>query len=49
MYYSVISMSYTVLYTFVYDGLIFNKSINKKLGDIVLRDERFFYYDILSV
>ncbi|MGB2693169.1 MAG: diphthine--ammonia ligase [Thermodesulfobacteriota bacterium] len=36
-------------HTFVYEGPIFNKSINKKLGDIVLRDERFFYCDILTV
>ncbi|TFG74955.1 MAG: diphthine--ammonia ligase [Thermodesulfobacteriales bacterium] len=36
-------------HTFVYDGPIFNKNINKKLGEIVLRDERFYYCDILPV
>jgi uncharacterized protein (TIGR00290 family) len=36
-------------HTFVYDGPNFNKNINKKLGEIVLRDERFYYCDILPV
>ncbi len=36
-------------HTFVYDGPIFNKQIPHKLGDIVLRDERFYYCDILFV
>ncbi len=36
-------------HTFVYEGPIFNKNINKKLGEIVLRDERFYYCDILPI
>ncbi|MCZ6791534.1 MAG: diphthine--ammonia ligase [Candidatus Dadabacteria bacterium] len=34
-------------HTFVYDGPIFKKPIAHRLGDIVLRDERFYYCDIL--
>lgn len=33
-------------HTFTYDGPIFNNPIDHKLGEIVLRDERFFYCDI---
>ncbi len=36
-------------HTFVYDGPIFSKKINHKLGEIVLRDERFYYCDILPL
>jgi len=36
-------------HTFVYEGPIFNKSIDYHIGDIVLRDERFYYCDILPV
>jgi len=36
-------------HTFVYEGPIFNKSINYHIGDIVLRDERFYYCDVLPV
>ena len=36
-------------HTFVYGGPIFNKSIDYHIGDIVLRDERFYYCDILPV
>ena len=43
---SMITRSYD---TFVYEGPIFNKNINKKLGEIVLRDERFYYCDILPI
>jgi len=42
-------MSYTIYYIFVYDGPIFNKRIDHKLGEVVLRDERFYYCDILPV
>ncbi|MCZ6555609.1 MAG: diphthine--ammonia ligase [Candidatus Dadabacteria bacterium] len=34
-------------HTFTYDGPIFKKPIAHRLGDIVLRDERFYYCDIL--
>jgi len=34
-------------HTFVYDGPIFKQRIDHKLGEIVLRDERFYYCDIL--
>ncbi|MEM7008548.1 MAG: diphthine--ammonia ligase [Thermodesulfobacteriota bacterium] len=34
-------------HTFVYDGPIFNKVIPHTLGEIVLRDERFYYCDIM--
>jgi uncharacterized protein (TIGR00290 family) len=33
-------------HTFVYDGPIFKMPIDHRLGDIVLRDERFYYCDI---
>lgn len=36
-------------HTFVYDGPIFKKKIEHHLGDVVLRDERFYYCDILTV
>jgi len=36
-------------HTFVYDGQIFEKPIEHRLGEIVLRDERFYYCDILPV
>jgi len=35
-------------HTFTYDGPIFEKLIDHRLGDIVLRDERFYYCDILT-
>lgn len=35
-------------HSFVYDGPIFGKPIQVKKGEIVLRDERFFFCDILS-
>jgi uncharacterized protein (TIGR00290 family) len=34
-------------HSFVYDGPIFRKKISYTKGDIVLRDERFYYCDIL--
>ncbi len=34
-------------HTFVYDGPIFKSRIDHQLGEIVLRDERFYYCDIL--
>lgn len=34
-------------HTFVYEGPIFNNPIKHELGEIVLRDERFYYCDIL--
>jgi uncharacterized protein (TIGR00290 family) len=34
-------------HTFTYDGPIFEKPIDHRLGEIVLRDERFYYCDIL--
>jgi len=34
-------------HTFVHDGQIFKKPIDHRLGEIVLRDERFYYCDIL--
>jgi uncharacterized protein (TIGR00290 family) len=34
-------------HSFVYDGLIFEKRIAYTKGDIVLRDNRFYYCDIL--
>ncbi|MCZ6527924.1 MAG: diphthine--ammonia ligase [Candidatus Dadabacteria bacterium] len=36
-------------HTFVYDGPIFKNPIDHELGEIVLRDERFYYCDILPV
>ncbi len=36
-------------HTFVYDGQIFKNPIDHELGEIVLRDERFYYCDILPV
>ena len=35
-------------HSFVYDGPIFNKPIKVKIGDIVLRDNRFYYCDLMS-
>jgi uncharacterized protein (TIGR00290 family) len=35
-------------HTFTYDGPIFNNPIDHRLGEIVLRDERFYYCDIFS-
>ena len=34
-------------HTFVHDGPIFKKPIDHRLGEIVLRDERFYYCDIV--
>ena len=34
-------------HTFVHDGPIFKKPIDHRLGEIVLRDERFYYCDVL--
>jgi len=34
-------------HTFVYDGPVFNTPISHELGEIVLKDERFYYCDIL--
>ncbi len=34
-------------HTFTYDGPVFNTPISHELGEIVLRDERFYYCDIL--
>lgn len=34
-------------HTFVYDGPIFNRRINHKRGEIVLKDERFYYCEVL--
>ena len=34
-------------HTFVYDGPTFNKPIDHRLGEIILRDERFCYCDVL--
>jgi len=36
-------------HTFVYDGPIFKNRIGHHLGEIVLRDKRFYYCDILPV
>jgi len=36
-------------HTFVYDGPIFKNPIDHELGEIVLRDGRFYYCDILPV
>jgi uncharacterized protein (TIGR00290 family) len=36
-------------HTFVYDGPIFKNRIDHQLGEIVLRDGRFYYCDILPV
>jgi len=36
-------------HTFTFDGPIFKKPIDHRLGEIVLRDERFYYCDILPV
>jgi len=36
-------------HTFVYDGPIFKSRIGHQLGEIVLRDGRFYYCDILPV
>ncbi len=38
-----------IYYTFVYDGPIFKDRIDHQLGEIVLRDGRFYYCDILPV
>lgn len=35
-------------HTFAYDGPIFKKPIDHRLGEIVLRDQRFYYCDILA-
>ncbi len=35
-------------HTFVYAGPIFNRPIELRRGEIVLRDERFMYCDLLS-
>jgi uncharacterized protein (TIGR00290 family) len=34
-------------HSFVYDGPIFRKSVSHKIGDIILRDNRFFYCDLI--
>jgi uncharacterized protein (TIGR00290 family) len=34
-------------HTFTYDGPVFNTPISHELGEIVLKDERFYYCDIL--
>ena len=34
-------------HTFVYDGPIFDKRVNHKVGEIVLRDERFYYCEVM--
>jgi len=34
-------------HTFTYDGPIFKNPIDHRLGEIVLRDERFYYCDVL--
>ncbi len=34
-------------HSFVYDGPIFRKSVSHKTGDIILRDNRFFYCDLI--
>jgi uncharacterized protein (TIGR00290 family) len=36
-------------HSFVYDGPIFKNSIPHKVGEIVLRDERFYYCDLIPV
>ena len=36
-------------HSFVYDGPIFNQSVNVKKGDILLRDERFYFCDLLLI
>jgi len=36
-------------HSFVYDGPIFNERIPYTKGEIVLRDERFYYHDLKSV
>ncbi|HEX3036109.1 MAG TPA: diphthine--ammonia ligase [Thermodesulfobacteriota bacterium] len=36
-------------HTFVYDGPIFKESILYTVGDVVLRDSRFYYCDLLPV
>jgi uncharacterized protein (TIGR00290 family) len=36
-------------HSFVYDGPIFRKRIAFTMGDIVLRDNRFYYCDLISV
>ena len=35
-------------HTFAYDGPIFKKPIDHGLGDVVLRDQRFYYCDIFA-
>lgn len=35
-------------HTFAYDGPIFKNPINHRLGEIVLRDQRFYYCDIFA-
>ncbi len=34
-------------HSFAYDGPIFDRRIHHQLGDVVLRDERFYYCDLL--
>ncbi len=36
-------------HTFVYDGLIFRKAIPFKLGEVVLRDSRFYFCDLIPL
>jgi uncharacterized protein (TIGR00290 family) len=36
-------------HSFVYDGPLFRQSISFRLGDIVLRDERFYFCDLMPV
>jgi len=36
-------------HSFVYDGPIFKEKIAYKLGEVVLRDERFYYCDLIPV
>jgi len=36
-------------HSFVYDGPIFKEKILHKLGEVVLRDERFYYCDLIPL
>jgi uncharacterized protein (TIGR00290 family) len=36
-------------HTFVYDGPIFRKAVNYKLGEITLRENRFYFCDLVPV
>ena len=36
-------------HSFVYDGPIFKRSISHKLGEVLLRDNRFYYCDLIPV